>query len=71
MGRIALVTGGTRGIGEAICIYLKEAGFTVVANYGGNEEKATSFACSACDKSFTPRQAGELRRTAGERLCQT
>ena len=42
-GRIALVTGGTRGIGEAICISLKEAGYTVVANYGGNEEKARAF----------------------------
>ena len=43
MGRIALVTGGTRGIGEAICIYLQEAGYTVVANYGGNDQKAADF----------------------------
>jgi acetoacetyl-CoA reductase len=43
MKRIALVTGGTRGIGEAICVYLKEAGFAVVANFGGNEEKARAF----------------------------
>ena len=31
--RIALVTGGTRGIGKAICIALRDAGFSVVANY--------------------------------------
>jgi len=44
MSRVALVTGGTRGIGEAICLALKEAGYTVVANYGGNDEAASKFA---------------------------
>lgn len=43
MGRVAIVTGGTRGIGEAISIALKDAGATVVANYGGNDEAATAF----------------------------
>jgi len=43
MGRIALVTGGTRGIGEAISLALKDAGFTVVVNYAGNDEVANSF----------------------------
>jgi acetoacetyl-CoA reductase len=43
MGRIALVTGGTRGIGEAISLTLKDAGYTVVATYAGNEEAATKF----------------------------
>jgi acetoacetyl-CoA reductase len=43
MARIALVTGGTRGIGAAISKTLKEAGHTVVANYGGNDEKANAF----------------------------
>lgn len=43
MGRIALVTGGTRGIGEAISIALKDAGFSVVANYAGNDEVASKF----------------------------
>ncbi|MCB1760368.1 MAG: acetoacetyl-CoA reductase [Gammaproteobacteria bacterium] len=43
MGRVALVTGGTRGIGEAICTALKDAGYTVAANYGGNEEAAKAF----------------------------
>lgn len=43
MSKIALVTGGTRGIGEAICIALKEEGYTVVANYAGNAEAADKF----------------------------
>ncbi len=43
MARVALVTGGTRGIGEAISIGLKEAGYTVAANYGGNDEAAQTF----------------------------
>ncbi len=43
MARVALVTGGTRGIGEAISIALKEAGFKVAANYGGNDEAASRF----------------------------
>jgi acetoacetyl-CoA reductase len=43
MARTALVTGGTRGIGEAICVALKEAGYQVAANYGGNDEAAKAF----------------------------
>ncbi len=43
MTRVAIVTGGTRGIGRAICEALKADGFTVVANYAGNEEKARAF----------------------------
>jgi acetoacetyl-CoA reductase len=43
MGRVALVTGGTRGIGEAISLALKAAGHKVVANYGGNDEAARAF----------------------------
>jgi len=43
MPRVALVTGGTRGIGAAISKALKEAGHTVVANYGGNDEAANKF----------------------------
>ncbi len=43
MGRVAIVTGGTRGIGEAISLALKDAGMTVAANYAGNDERAREF----------------------------
>jgi acetoacetyl-CoA reductase len=43
MGRVALVTGGSRGIGAAISKALKEAGCTVAANYAGNDEAAKKF----------------------------
>ena len=43
MPKVALVTGGTRGIGEVIAIELKEAGYLTVANYGGNDERASEF----------------------------
>ena len=43
MGRVALVTGGTRGIGRAISEALKNAGYKVVANYFGNVEAAREF----------------------------
>ncbi|MEH6629906.1 MAG: acetoacetyl-CoA reductase [Halopseudomonas aestusnigri] len=43
MSRVALVTGGTRGIGAAISIALKEAGYKVAASYAGNDEAAQSF----------------------------
>lgn len=43
MGRIALVTGGTRGIGKAIALHLKELGYTVVANYAGDDTAAQDF----------------------------
>ena len=43
MARVALVTGGKRGIGAAISTALKAAGFTVAANYGGNDEAAKAF----------------------------
>ena len=43
MARVALVTGGTRGIGEAISVALNKAGYTVAANYAGNDEAAQKF----------------------------
>ncbi|MEI6641205.1 MAG: acetoacetyl-CoA reductase [Novosphingobium sp.] len=43
MTRVAVVTGGTRGIGEAISLALHAQGRRVVANYAGNEEKARAF----------------------------
>ena len=44
MGRVAIVTGGTRGIGEAVSVALRDAGYRVVASYVGNVERARSFA---------------------------
>jgi len=41
--RTAIVTGGTRGIGRAICIALKDAGYTVAASYSGNDDAASVF----------------------------
>ncbi len=43
MARVAVVTGGTRGIGEAISAALKAAGYKVAANYGGNDAAAEKF----------------------------
>ena len=43
MTRVAIVTGGSRGIGEAISLALKDMGVRVAANYAGNDEKARAF----------------------------
>ncbi len=43
MSKVALVTGGTRGIGEAIAVELKEAGYDAIANYANNDESARAF----------------------------
>jgi len=43
MARVAIVTGGTRGIGEAISVALKNAGYKVAANYAGNDDRARAF----------------------------
>ena len=43
MARVAIVTGGTRGIGHAISIALKDAGCSVAANYAGNDDAANKF----------------------------
>ena len=43
MSRVALVTGGTRGIGAAVSVALSAAGYRVAANYAGNDEKARAF----------------------------
>lgn len=47
MARVALVTGGTRGIGKAISARLKADGYKVAANFGGNEEAA-----KACEEDL-------------------
>ncbi|MDH3840746.1 MAG: acetoacetyl-CoA reductase [Chromatiales bacterium] len=43
MGRVAVVTGGSRGIGARVAVELKEAGHKVAATYAGNEERAREF----------------------------
>ncbi|MFC3526945.1 acetoacetyl-CoA reductase [Paracoccus mangrovi] len=43
MAKVALVTGGSRGIGAAISTALKDAGYTVAANYAGNDDAARAF----------------------------
>jgi acetoacetyl-CoA reductase len=52
MARVAVVTGGTRGIGEAISVALRDAGMTVAANYAGNEQKAAEFTERTGIKSY-------------------
>ncbi|HEX8401805.1 MAG TPA: acetoacetyl-CoA reductase [Allosphingosinicella sp.] len=52
MARVAVVTGGTRGIGEAISLALQEAGVTVAANYAGNDQKAQDFTARTGIKSY-------------------
>ncbi len=52
MGRVALVTGGTRGIGAAISVALKDAGYTVAANYAGNDAAAEKFTADTGIKTY-------------------
>jgi acetoacetyl-CoA reductase len=52
MARVAIVTGGTRGIGEAISIALRDKGLTVAANYMGNDERAKAFTDRTGIKSY-------------------
>jgi acetoacetyl-CoA reductase len=52
MARVAVVTGGTRGIGEAISVALKQAGYTVAANYAGNDERAKAFTSRTGIKAY-------------------
>lgn len=52
MGRVALVTGGSRGIGEAISKTLKAEGYDVAATYAGNDEKAAAFTSETGIKTY-------------------
>lgn len=52
MSKVALVTGGSRGIGAAISTALKDAGYTVAATYAGNDEAASAFTSETGIKTF-------------------
>ncbi|MFY0692848.1 MAG: acetoacetyl-CoA reductase [Paracoccaceae bacterium] len=52
MGRVALVTGGSRGIGAAISKALKAEGYEVAATYAGNDEKAAAFTAETGIKTY-------------------
>ena len=52
MSRVALVTGGSRGIGAAISKKLKEKGYTVAATYAGNDEAAAAFTAETGIKTY-------------------
>jgi len=52
MARVALVTGGSRGIGAAISVALKQAGYAVAANYAGNDEAAAKFTAETGIKTY-------------------
>ena len=52
MARVALVTGGSRGIGEAISKALKAEGYEVAATYAGNDEKAAAFTAETGIKTY-------------------
>ena len=52
MSRVALVTGGSRGIGAAVSKELKEKGYTVAATYAGNDEAAAAFTAETGIKTY-------------------
>ncbi|MFD1913289.1 beta-ketoacyl-ACP reductase [Halodurantibacterium flavum] len=52
MARVALVTGGTRGIGAAISVALRDAGYQVAANYAGNDAAAEAFSADTGIKTY-------------------
>jgi acetoacetyl-CoA reductase len=52
MSKVAIVTGGSRGIGAAISVALKNAGYTVAANYAGNDEAAAKFTAETGIKTY-------------------
>ena len=65
MARVALVTGGSRGIGAAISTKLKEEGYTVAATYAGNDEAAAAFTAETGIKTYKWNVASYEESTAG------
>ncbi|MEM7545580.1 MAG: beta-ketoacyl-ACP reductase [Pseudomonadota bacterium] len=65
MARVALVTGGSRGIGAAISKHLQAAGYTVAANYAGNDEAAAAFTGETGIKTYKWSVADYDECTAG------
>lgn len=65
MSRVALVTGGSRGIGAAISKELKEKGYTVAATYAGNDEAAAAFTAETGIKTYKWNVADYDSSTAG------
>ncbi len=62
MNRIAVVTGGTRGIGGAISVALKQKGYYVIANYGTNRNAAQAFS-EKTDIPALPFDVSDFERT--------
>lgn len=65
MGRVALVTGGSRGIGEAVSKALKAEGCNVAATYAGNDEKAAAFTDKTGIKAYKWNVADYAASAAG------
>lgn len=65
MSRVALVTGGSRGIGAAISTALKDAGYSVAATYAGNDEAAAKFTAETGIKTYKWNVASYDESTAG------
>ncbi|MGH6889734.1 MAG: acetoacetyl-CoA reductase [Rhizomicrobium sp.] len=72
MNRVAVVTGGTRGIGEAISMMLKEAGYGVAAVYAGRDDRAREFGgrtgipAYKCDVADSVQCTGAVARISAE-----
>ncbi len=65
MSRVALVTGGSRGIGAAISTALKDAGYSVAATYAGNDEAAANFTAETGIKTYKWNVANYEESAAG------
>jgi len=71
MAKVALVTGGSRGIGAAISIALKATGYTVAANYAGNDAAAAKFTAETGIRSYKWSVADYDACAAGIRRVET